>query len=73
MSISPHDQAALARMAVTQGIQAHDVVWVLTVPVCCSEPAKHFMREAAINAGFIKGGEDDEVGFVEGNALARSV
>lgn len=48
-------------MKVTQAVRAEDVTWVLTVPVCCSEPAKHFMRQAAIQGGFIKGGDDDEV------------
>lgn len=54
-------QAALERMTVTQAVKTEDVTWVLTVPVCCSEPAKHFMRQAAIQAGYIKGGDDDEV------------
>ena len=44
-----------------QAVKVDDVTWVLTVPVCCSEPAKHFMRQAAIQAGLIKGGDDDEV------------
>ncbi|CAB1102322.1 unnamed protein product [Ectocarpus sp. CCAP 1310/34] len=51
---------ALRRMTLTHPVSADDVTWVLTVPVCCSEPAKHFMREAATKAGFIKGGSDDE-------------
>ncbi|CAM9721061.1 unnamed protein product [Pylaiella littoralis] len=51
---------ALARMTVTKRVQPHDVMWVLTVPVCCSEAAKHFMREAAKKAGFIQGGHDDD-------------
>ncbi|CAN0348483.1 unnamed protein product [Ectocarpus sp. 4 AP-2014] len=42
-------------MTLTHAVSAEDVTWVLTVPVCCSEPAKHFMREAATKAGFIKG------------------
>lgn len=46
----------------TQAVKTEDVTWVLTVPVCCSEPAKYFMRKAAIEAGFIQGGHDDEVG-----------
>eukprot|EP00752_Nemacystus_decipiens_P005430 g4921.t1 len=53
-------EAALARMTVTQAVRAEDVTWVLTVPVCCSEPAKFFMRQAAIKAGYIQGGNDDE-------------
>ncbi|CAN0518172.1 unnamed protein product, partial [Ectocarpus sp. 12 AP-2014] len=48
---------ALRGMTLTHAVS---VTWVLTVPVCCSEPAKHFMREAATKAGFIKGGNDDE-------------
>eukprot|EP00752_Nemacystus_decipiens_P007641 g6830.t1 len=52
--------AALKRITVTQAVNVEDVTWVLTVPVCCSEPAKYFMRQAAVQAGFIKGGEDDE-------------
>lgn len=56
-------QAALQRMTVTQPLTARDVTWVLTVPVCCSEPAKHFMRQAAVQAGFIQGGHDDEVRY----------
>lgn len=60
----PHEeQAALESMTVTQAVRAEDVMWVLTVPVCCTEPAKHFMRRAAIQAGFIKGGDDDEVRY----------
>ncbi|CAN0375001.1 unnamed protein product, partial [Ectocarpus sp. 12 AP-2014] len=51
---------ALRGMTLTHAVSAEDVTWVLTVPVCCSEPAKHFMREAATKAGFIKGGNDDE-------------
>lgn len=54
-------QAALKRMTVTEAVKADHVTWVLTVPVCCSEPAKAFMRQAAIKAGFIEGGHDDEV------------
>lgn len=45
----------------TETVRPENVTWVLTVPVCCSEPAKHFMRQAAIQAGFITGGADDEV------------
>eukprot|EP00903_Cladosiphon_okamuranus_P015919 g14704.t1 len=52
--------AALERMKVTQAVKAENVTWVLTVPVCCSEPAKFFMRQAAIKAGYIQGGSDDE-------------
>ncbi|CAM9720781.1 unnamed protein product [Pylaiella littoralis] len=52
--------AALKRMTVTKKVTTRDVTWVLTVPVCCSEPAKNFMREAARKAGFISGGHDDE-------------
>lgn len=48
-------------MTTTEAVRMEDVTWVLTVPVCCSEPAKHFMRQAAIQGGFIKGGNDDEV------------
>lgn len=51
-------------MTVTEAVKAEDVTWVLTVPVCCSEPAKYFMRQAAMQAGFIKGGDDDEVMYV---------
>ena len=63
-----HHQAALQRIAVTQAVKEDEVTWVLTVPVCCSEPAKYFMRQAAIKGGFIKGGDDDEVCI-----LARTV
>eukprot|EP00752_Nemacystus_decipiens_P005431 g4922.t1 len=52
--------AALERMKVTQAVRADNVTWVLTVPVCCSEPAKYFMRQAAIKAGYIQGGHDDQ-------------
>lgn len=48
-------------MTVTKKVTTRDVTWVLTVPVCCSEPAKNFMREAARKADFISGGHDDEV------------
>ncbi len=47
-------------MAVTEAVKAENVTWVLTVPVCCSDPAKYFMRQAAIQGGFIKGGGDDD-------------
>lgn len=52
-------------MAVTEAVSAENVTWVLTVPVCCSDPAKYFMRQAAIKGGFIKGGGDDEVDLME--------
>lgn len=65
--ITPHElQAALERLTVTQAVKAGDVTWVLTVPVCCSEPAKYFMRKAAIQAGYLQGGHDDEVSHVSG-------
>lgn len=43
-------------------MNAEDIVWVLTVPVCCSHAAMEFMRYTAVEAGLIKsGGQDDEV------------
>ncbi|XP_069131333.1 heat shock 70 kDa protein 12B-like [Argopecten irradians] len=32
-------------------VHAHDIAWVLTVPAIWSDPAKQFMREAAVQAG----------------------
>ncbi|CAM9511171.1 unnamed protein product, partial [Hapterophycus canaliculatus] len=51
---------ALEAIAAADAVTAEDVSWVLTVPVCCSNPAKKFMRHAAIKAGFITGRGDDE-------------
>ncbi|CAM9486618.1 unnamed protein product, partial [Scytosiphon promiscuus] len=53
-------KTALEAISVTDALTAEDVSWVLTVPVCCSNPAKQFMRHAAIKAGFITGENDDE-------------
>lgn len=56
-------QAVLERInsTPTQAVRAEDITWILTVPVCCTEPAKNFMRDAAKLAGFIRDEDDAKV------------
>lgn len=61
---------ALETIASTGVLTAGDVPWFFTVPVCCSNPAKHFMRYAAIKAGHVKG-ENEVFQTVLGNVFAR--
>ncbi|XP_052793879.1 heat shock 70 kDa protein 12A-like [Mya arenaria] len=43
----------LLKMILNKGIEFYeeDILWVLTIPAIWSEPAKQFMREAAVEAG----------------------
>lgn len=54
-------QAILEKLGSLTKVTAQDIVWVLTVPVCCSPAASEFMRHCAAKAGFYAGEDNDEV------------
>lgn len=56
-------------------VKEEEITWVLTVPAVFSDLAKQFMRQAAIGAGFPKGGgrEFDEVIFTFDDSACRRI